>query len=134
MALNDFSPQINAREVKLRELCLNAVVQAGKQSIARGDLQSKISATDAEIKSVIRLLVDEELVTVLGHNLLATEIVNGCRESLLKLFHGTTVVGLPAFREATGLSRNLATLVLEFFDSGGLTRRVAEGRVLARSN
>lgn len=72
------------------------------------------------------------MVVVLKNKLMSTEVYEECRGKLLELFENVATVGIPAFRKATGLSRNLAVTVLEAFDSEGMTRRAEGGRVLAR--
>ena len=42
-------------------------------------------------------------------------------------------VTLAAFRDAMGISRRTAQLLLERFDADGITRRVGEQRVLRRA-
>ncbi|HQH28120.1 MAG TPA: SelB C-terminal domain-containing protein, partial [Oligoflexia bacterium] len=86
------------------------------------------------LKMISKLLTDEGAVRVLGGNYLLASIVEECRTKLLELFEEHQVVGLAAFREKTGLSRNIAVVVLEHFDSEGMTKRHGEGRMLLRKN
>jgi selenocysteine-specific elongation factor len=131
LALKSFSPEINEREMKLREAVVVRVTQAGAGSVARGDLQAELSMSNAEVKLITKLLVDEGIVCVLGNNYMLRTIVEECRTKLFELFAQNPVVELGPFREKTGLSRNIAVIVLEHFDSEGLTRRQGNGRILA---
>lgn len=132
LALRSFTPEISEREIKLRESVLEKVRASGTQSVARGNLKEELGMSEAEMKLIIRLLADEGEISVLGSNLMAREVVEDLRSKLLELFNKTTVVELGSFREKTGLSRNIAVLVLEHFDNQGMTRRQGNGRVLVQ--
>jgi len=133
LALADWRPALEERLLGLREALLVRIRAAGVNAPARGDLQRELNAGEADLRLVLRLLVEEGEIAVLGSNLVPRSLVEEWREALLALFAERAIVDLPAFRRATGLSRNLAVAVLEHFDGAGLTRRVAEGRVLARA-
>ena len=79
---------------------------------------------------MLRILSAEGLVTVMDRYIVHGSIVNECREKLLGLFKEESTVELGRFREATGLSRNLAVPILDYFDSQGMTRRKGTGRTL----
>jgi selenocysteine-specific elongation factor len=132
LALAGWQPAITARQIQLREALLARLERAGVNAPARGDLVTELGATEPDMRVVLKLLVGEGLATVLGANIILSSVLAGCREKLLELFRNSETVGLPAFRAATGLSRNLAVAVLEAFDSQGLTRRAGDGRVLVR--
>lgn len=133
LALRSFQPHISARELQLRESVLDAITKTGIRSLAKGDLLDAFPMTNVEQRTVIKLLVEEQLITVLGTNFLLTSIYDDCRQKLLELFKSHNVVELGAFREVTGASRNVAALVLDSFDADGLTRRTEAGRVLQGS-
>ena len=133
LAHSSFVPQISARQIKLREDILSRVSAAGVASVARGTLKEEIGLSESELKQLIRMLVDEDEVAVLGNNLVLASEYRRCREALVALFQHTQVVDLQAFRDATGASRNVATLLLDGFDAIGLTKRVEAGRVLVRA-
>ena len=59
----------------------------------------------------------------------STELYERGREAL----HELDPITLAAFRDALGISRRTAQLLLERFDADGLTRRVGDERVLRRS-
>jgi len=130
LATKDFVPQISAREAKLREQCLAMITEGGIQGAAKGDLQSKLSATDAEFKVTLRLLADEGLIATVGKHYITKELFEQLEATIRKHFKTKPVLELSEFRELTGSSRNVATEILEAFDSLGITRRVPEGRVL----
>lgn len=133
LALAEFSPQISARQIKLREDILSRVTAASIASVARGTLRDELGMSESELKQLVRMLVDEEEVVVIGNNLLLASEFRRCRDALLGLFEHTQVVDLQSFRDATGASRNVATVLLDGFDAAGLTKRVEAGRVLVKA-
>ncbi|MCB0324659.1 MAG: selenocysteine-specific translation elongation factor [Bdellovibrionales bacterium] len=133
LALKEFKPQISAREAKLREDTLRIVVAAGAQSVAKGDLQQELQMTPTELKLVIKLLSEENLLAVVGGNLVDAKVIEGIRAQLIDLFSRMTVVDLKTFRDKTGMSRNFGVALLEHFDSEGMTKRSGDGRVLLQT-
>ena len=133
LALASWQPVISGAQSQLREKLLARLAAAGANAPARGDLLKELGCTEGELRQVVKLLVEECLVSVLGSHLILRSVVENCRGKLLELFKGSPTLEIGAFRKATGLSRNLAVAVLEHFDSQGLTRRSDEGRVLAKA-
>ncbi len=134
LALKSFTPQISEREINLRDAILERVKKAGAASVAKGDLLLELEMSASEFKLLSRLLIDQGLLRAIGSNYLLSSLVEECREKLLKLFQEQQVVEIAPFREATGLTRNVAVLILEHFDSEGMTKRQGNGRVLLRRN
>ena len=132
LALASFTPAVNVQEMRARETLLAQVTKAGIQTIARPVVREATGLTESELKTAAKLLLDEGLLKVVGGNFILSALVNDCRNKLLALFKETRIVELPAFREATGASRNTAVALLEFFDSEGLTKREGNGRILVR--
>ena len=56
------------------------------------------------------------------------------RALLLELFQASSTLTLAQFRDAAGISRKYALLLLEHWDQEGLTRREENYRVLRRDN
>lgn len=132
LALKDFQPQISSREIKLRDDILREVEHAGIQSVARGPLMEKLQMSEIEFRAVFKLLSEENLLVLLGNNILPISIIEHARKTLLQMFSEQKFVELGQFRERTGASRNIAALILDSFDAEGLTKRVEQGRILAR--
>ena len=132
LALQSFEPQINQREIRLRDDILRIVEKAGIQSVARGNILEQLKITEVEFRAVLRLLIDENLLVLLGSNLLFQPVLESSRKALLELFQTQKIVEIGQFREKTGASRNVAALILDSFDSEGLTKRVENGRILTR--
>ncbi|MBP9837837.1 MAG: selenocysteine-specific translation elongation factor, partial [Proteobacteria bacterium] len=113
VALKDFKPQISAKEIALREQILKLVTEAGINTIARVNIIEKTSATEKEVKLIAKILIDEGLITAVGNNYILSSILNDVLEKMLAIFKEHEILELNLFREKTGLSRNIAVIVLE---------------------
>jgi len=133
LALKGFQPTINPRAVKLRERLLTHLSQTSPNWVARNNLMEELKISKADMKVLVRLLQEDGSVLTLGNNLILSDTINRCRQIIFNLFDRDPDVDVATFRHATGLSRNPAIAVLEFFDSEGLTRREGDRRVLART-
>ena len=130
VSLKNFSIGLTAKQQELREKIIKRTAEAGKPAIPSGTLQEELGATSLDMQLLLRILSAEGLVTVMDRYIVHGSIVNECREKLLGLFEEESTVELSRFREATGLSRNLAVPILDYFDSQGMTRRKGTGRTL----
>jgi selenocysteine-specific elongation factor len=79
-----------------------------------------------------KLITEDGTVMVLDGNFMLRTLFEECRRKLLGIFEITQCVELGAFRDAIGTNRKIALAMLAAFDGEGLTRRVGDGRVLAR--
>jgi selenocysteine-specific elongation factor len=132
LALADFAPALSSKQSLLRDEVLGRVEAAGASAIARGTLVTELSATEKDMKLVLRLLGEEGEVAVLGNQIMQSRAFDECREKLLQLFEEMEVVGIGDFRKLVGASRNLAVAILEHFDAQNLTRREGKGRALVK--
>jgi selenocysteine-specific elongation factor len=130
LSLKDFSIGLTARQRDLREKIIKSAAAAGKPAIPLGTLQEELGATSLDMELLVRVLTAEGLITVIDRYIVHESVVNECREKLLELFKEETTVELGRFREITGLSRNLAVPILDYFDSQGITCRKGTGRTL----
>ncbi|MBN2489549.1 MAG: selenocysteine-specific translation elongation factor [Planctomycetes bacterium] len=129
LAVGAYRPILTQQQARLREKILAAVEAAGPRPPARGDLMRDIGVSEADMRVLCRVLAEERKVKVVRTNLLLYSLFDGFRAQLLGLFADRGVVDIGAFREATGVSRNMAEALLEAYDAEGITRRVANGRV-----
>ncbi|MBN1257697.1 MAG: SelB C-terminal domain-containing protein, partial [Planctomycetes bacterium] len=132
VTLESFQPALSARQIELRETIIQQVLAGGINPPARGSLKDELNIPEKEMKVLLKLLKEEGLLVQMGPNLLAKEIYDDCRQKLIDLCQENDTVMLSEFRKATGASRNLSVAILESFDQAGLTRRVEDGRQLAR--
>jgi selenocysteine-specific elongation factor len=102
----------------------------GDRAQAAADLKAALAAGDAvrvEDRDLARYLEREGALVRLGDGLaLSREAYERGRTTLSTL----DPITLAAFRDAMGISRRTAQLLLERFDADGLTRRVGDRRVL----
>ncbi len=131
LSLADFEPPLSGQQIKWREQILERVMQAGIKAPARGDLMKEFGIPAKEMRLLLRLLAEENLVMQVGNNLISMQVMDECREKVVELFQAKDMIELSDFRRVTGVGRNLAVALLEEFDNQGLTRRVAGGRVLS---
>ena len=132
LALRGHRPALSEQQLRAKDELARRVKAAGVHPPARGDLAAALPLSQSEMNLLVRLLCDEGAVTVLRTHVVATEVLDRCRERLLALFFERPVVDVNAFRAATGVSRRVAVEMLEAFDARSLTRRVDDGRVLIR--
>jgi selenocysteine-specific elongation factor len=134
VSLRDFSIGLTAKQQDLREKIIKSAAEAGKPAIPSSTLQTELGATSSDMELLLRVLSEEGLITVIDRYVVHASIVNECREKLLGLFKEESSVELGRFREITGLSRNLAVPILDYFDSEGITCRKGTGRALMRKS
>jgi len=130
VSLRDFSIGLTAKQQDLREKIIKRTAEAGKPAIPSATLQTELGATSSDMQLLLRVLSAEGLVTVIDRYIVHGSVVNECREKLLGLFEEESTVELGRFREITGLSRNLAVPILDYFDAQGITRRKGTCRTL----
>lgn len=131
-ALKGFNPGLSASQLALKDKILKSVSGSEKSAIAYSSLQSDIGASNSDMQILVRNLRDEGLILTIDNYLISEQIVKDCLETLFGLFGKERIVELAMFRQTTGLSRNLAVTILEFFDSKGITCREGNGRRLLR--
>ncbi|MBF0330817.1 MAG: selenocysteine-specific translation elongation factor [Candidatus Omnitrophica bacterium] len=129
-ALKSFRPELSARQQVLKEKIMAGVMHAENAAVAFAPLQAELKATDQEMQVLLRILSEEGSITVLDHYWIASSAVHKYLAKLLELFRNKRIIELADFRTATGLSRNLAVPVLEYFDVKGITCREGKGRRL----
>jgi selenocysteine-specific elongation factor len=109
-----------------------AAPQLGDRAEAAASLERQLASGDlvrVEDGQLAAFLEDRGKLKRVGDGLaLSTELYERGRETL-----GTLVpITLASFRDALGVSRRTAQLLLERYDADGLTRRVGDERVLRR--
>ena len=107
--------------------------QLGEKAAAAADLEARLTENDAvrlDDRQLAAYLEAEGRLKRVGDGLaVSTELYERGRETLPTL----TPITLARFRDALGISRRTAQLLLERYDADGLTRRVGDERVLRRS-
>lgn len=130
VSLRDFSIGLTAKQQDWREKIIKSTAEAGISAIPSATLQTGLGATSSDMQLLLRVLSAEGLVTVMDRYIVHGSVVNECLEKLRGLFAEDSTVELGRFREITGLSRNLAVPMLDYFDSQAITCRKGTGRIL----
>jgi selenocysteine-specific elongation factor len=103
------------------------------KAVAAAELEAELAANgivrldDRELAAYLES--EGRLKRVGDGQAVSTELYERGREAL----HELDPITLAGFRDALGISRRTAQLLLERFDADGLTRRVGDERVLRRS-
>ena len=109
------------------------VPQLGEKAAAAAELEAQLAEDDAvrlDDRQLAAYLEAEGRLKRVGDGLaVSTELYERGREALPTL----SPITLGGFRDALGISRKTAQLLLERYDADGLTRRVGDERVLRRS-
>jgi selenocysteine-specific elongation factor len=125
-SLKSFSPRADH---PLKGQILGAVRQTGMNCLALGNIQTMVGISEKELRTVIRVLVEEKNVIVVGgSHCISTEAFELCRQILFTLAEQNGTIGIAEFRDDAGIGRNIAVAILEKFDSLGFTRRYPDGR------
>jgi selenocysteine-specific elongation factor len=105
----------------------------GEKTAAAAELEARLAEEDAVKlgdRELAAYLEAEGRLKRVGDGLVVSmELYERGRETLLTL----SPITLAGFRDALGISRKTAQLLLERYDADGLTRRVGDERVLRRS-
>jgi selenocysteine-specific elongation factor len=110
-----------------------AAPRLGAKAVAAAELEAQLAEGNAvrlDDRELAAYLEAEGRLKRVGDGLaVSTELYERGREALMTL----SPITLAGFRDALGISRRTAQLLLERYDSDGLTRRVGDERVLRRS-
>jgi len=110
-----------------------AAPQLGEKATQAAEVEARLAAEDLvrlEDRELGAYLESHGRLKQVGNGLaVSTELYERGREKLQTL----SPITLAGFRDALGISRRTAQLLLERFDADGLTRRVGDERVLRRA-
>ena len=110
-----------------------AAPRLGEKASAAAELEAQLAEGDAirldDRELAAYLEADGRLKRVGDGLVVSTELYERGREALVAL----SPITLAGFRDALGISRRTAQLLLERYDADGLTRRVGDERVLRRN-
>lgn len=132
IALKTFVPAANLRIMQLKDKLLELVEKSGINCVAHGTIIETGAITEPELKSVIKMLVDEKTAVVIGNHLISGKTFEECRKKIADIIAKKGIIEVPDFKEATGASRNMSVAILEKFDALGFTKRLPKGRVLLK--
>ena len=129
VASQDFEPELKENALSMYRAITRSIDAEPSLWLALGEVKAQCCVSDKEAQDVVRILISQGfLVVVSGKYLLATEELLRLKELMNSAFMSVDILGIPAWRKLSGLSRNHAVAVLEYFDSLNLTIRVEDGR------
>lgn len=132
VAMKSFVPAAPPRIMQLKNKLLELVDNSGINCVAHGTILDTGAITEQELKTVIKMLVDEKAIVVMGNHLISGKTFEDCRNKIVGIITEKGLLEIGDFKEATGASRNMSVALLEKFDGLGFTRRLPKGRVLMK--
>ncbi|MFA6290487.1 MAG: selenocysteine-specific translation elongation factor [Victivallales bacterium] len=132
IALKTFVPVSTPRIMQLKDKLLELVEKSGINCVAHGTILESGAITEPELKSVVKMLIDEKLIVVIGNHIISMRTFEDCRKKIADIIVKKGLLEVGDFKEATGASRNMSVALLEKFDGLGFTKRLPKGRVLLK--
>ncbi|MCP3914118.1 MAG: selenocysteine-specific translation elongation factor [bacterium] len=128
------SIELDEETAQRREAVLAEFVGAGFKPPTVDEIAATVGSTEDEVRRVIALLVDEDLVEHVGSDLFfARASLDEARGAVTENCEANGQLEVPALRDRLGTTRKFLIPVLEYFDAQGLTRRMGGHRILRRS-
>ena len=105
-----------------------------KQAPSTGDLAKRFNTPQSNLERDMNELVKSGLlVNVASHRYYLPEQLHEIAKIVMDMT-ATAPLTVKAFRDKTGIGRNVAIEVLEYFDSKGFTRRQGNDRIVLNAN
>ena len=119
-------------EDRARQEIEAAFAKAGLAVPATRDVLANLKIDSKRAFGVLALLLREKVLVRLTEDLVFhASAIDGLKKTIAahKQKHGARI-GVPAFKELTGVSRKYAIPLLEYLDRNGVTRREGDERVI----
>jgi len=108
--------------------------RAGLQTPTPDALAGELGIDPRALRQTLGLLLGERrLAKVTDEILMHEEHLAALRDKLTGYLREHGKLGMPEFKDLTGVSRKYSVPLLEYFDRTGLTVRVGDHRVLRKS-
>ncbi|HWR97519.1 MAG TPA: SelB C-terminal domain-containing protein, partial [Candidatus Methanoperedens sp.] len=108
--------------------------RAGLQAPALDAVAQELRLEQRAVREAAGLLVaDKRLVKITEEILIHEEHLAPLRAKVVAFLKGGAKLGMPEFKDLSGVSRKYSVPLLEHFDRAGLTIRVGDQRVLRKS-
>lgn len=132
-ALSGFRPRYDERSARMLDALLVRYLRAGLVPETNEAVAASFGA-DAELCRQVagRMVTEGRLVALSGEYRVHQKHHERALEILYRLYETADVVSLARFRDACGVSRRYALLLLEYWDGRGVTAKSGEGRILIR--
>ncbi len=129
--LATFSVDLSKKEQGLLEK-IEALL-AKEPAIAKGTLLKDLSVEEKEIQKLLKILQSTKQIKVIRTHVFSIPFIEDIKSRLTSNAAFATGFTLSDFRDFFSISRNLAVVILEMFDSEGFTRRSGDERILNQS-
>jgi len=108
--------------------------RAGLQTPAADAVAQELRLDGKSLREAFGLLLAEKkLVKITEEILVHEQCLETLRAKVVAYLEGGAKLGMPEFKEISGVSRKYSGPLLEYFDRSGLTIRVGDQRVLRKS-
>jgi selenocysteine-specific elongation factor len=108
--------------------------KSGLQTPALDAVAQELRLDARQLREAVGLLIaSKRLVKITEEILMHEESLEPLRAKVVAYLKGGAKMGMPEFKEISGVSRKYSVPLLEYFDRSGLTIRVGDQRVLRKS-
>jgi selenocysteine-specific elongation factor len=108
--------------------------RAGLQTPALDAVAQELRLDPRSLREALGLLIAEKkLVKITEEILMHEQSLEPMRAKVVAYLKGGAKLGMPEFKEISGVSRKYSVPLLEYFDRSGLTIRVGDQRLLRKS-
>jgi selenocysteine-specific elongation factor len=126
--------QLRVDQEQVRSRVEEIFLRAGLQTPALEAVAQELRLDAKALREAIGLLLaSKKLVKITEEILMHEENLAPLRAKVVDFLAGGAKMGMPEFKEISGVSRKYSVPLLEYFDRTGLTIRVGDQRVLRRS-
>jgi selenocysteine-specific elongation factor len=126
--------QLRVDQEEVRGKVEGIFLRAGLQTPALDAVGQELRLDPKAVREAVGLLVaGKRLVKITEEILVHAESLEALRAKVVDYLKGGAKMGMPEFKEISGVSRKYSVPLLEHFDRTGLTIRVGDQRVLRRS-
>ncbi len=130
LSLKSFSPAITDKQIKLKDAIEELIFDASFDCIAKGAILNKLNMAEKEFRMLSNILIEEGELVVLGKHYISKNCFDKALDAVRQLGTKNKIIEILDYREILGTGRNITVVLLEKFDSIGVTRRFDDGRRL----
>jgi len=130
LSLKSFDPAITEKQIKQKDALLDTIKQAGSDCAAKGQMITDLGIPDKVFRLLTNILVEEDEIVIMGKHYMSRSCFNSCEDKLRELATQKGVVEINDYRDMIKTGRNITVIILEKFDSLGITKRFPDGRKL----
>ncbi len=129
-----FQPILTREQESLRESIRGRLRESGLAVPGPGELAEAFGVSLEEVRGILRLMEAQgEVVGLDGELFLPRKAVMEAASALVEKFGGQSGLGPSDFREVLGVSRKFLLPLLRHLDTLGITTRVEEDRIVAKT-